>query len=109
MPAGEKDLRSSYKMWRGTITSLSVLIAFSFFVPSALVPFDLCSYNENYKSTFEERKFYATITKKTILKCSNVILKQIADIPSNPRGIFIAAFPKACFLYRVCLTLTIHG
>ena len=96
-------------MLNGTITSVSVLIAFSFFVPSALVPFHVCNYDENYKTTFEEKKFYAMILRRFFMRCSSVILKQIADLPSNPKGLLLASLPKACFFLRVCIAPTIHG
>ena len=91
------------------ITSLSVLIEFSFFGPTVPVPFHLCYFSENYKSTFEEKKFYATVTKKLFLKCSQVMLQQVAELPSNSKRIVVALLPKLCFVIRVCMTLTIHG
>ena len=91
------------------IASLPVLIEFSLVAQSAPVPFHLCNYNKSYKSTFEEKKFYSMIAKKSFLKCSKLVLRQVADLPSNPKALVLASLPKGCFIFRVCMTVTIHG
>ena len=91
------------------ITFLSVLIEFSDSGLTARVPFHPCYFSENYKSTFEEKKFYATMTKKLFLRCSKVMLQQIAEFPSNSKRIVVALLPKLCFIFRVCLTHIIDG